>query len=171
MSIYNNRFTMRDFFMNTSLAGMFPQFDKNDLSNEALSDEKIFSKALEFFSKALNGSIIGNSIALRGSSTDKAAAQLRSVKWIFEGFYDNRENIINNINRNSKIYTTVPSIGYLQSMKDPMEKLKIYGMLFENINYNPDFKSQNSLAVNSALPYSRRQQLWMKKVGYGGSNV
>ena len=67
---------------------------------------------------------------------------------------------------NKSVYTSVSSISQIVNMNTPQKKLCFLNEILDNINYNPDFNSQNSVRSHSGKSYGERQRAWMRRVGY-----
>lgn len=168
--LYNANFKMRDFFMNNKLVSVFPQFNDSDNVRDVLDEDKMYKKACDYLSKALCGTVDGDNIIVDKSIVANVAAQVNALKYILEGFYDNIQSIVSNIKSNSKLYTSVASVEQLMCLISGKDKLKFFNEVQENINYNPEFNSLNTVRSYSPQPYFKRQQDWKRKVGYKEKN-
>lgn len=165
---YNSSFKMRDFFMNSKMESVFPQLNEKDLDKEESNDEDIALKVQTYLSKALGGSLSGDNIVIGNKSVSNVKSQIETLKFVAEGFTDNMQSIKANVKSNRKLYTTIASVDQIYELKDEKKKLDFFNEVQDNINYNPEFGSQNSVASFSTLPYKKRQEIWKSKVGYKG---
>lgn len=163
---YNDSFGMRDFFCNEKLTGVVPQFNPKDLESDRLSEDKVFDRCKEVLNSFLGGEICGDKITVTGKSKSAVMSAVRSCAAVLESMFNNSEELIKGIKNNKKLYTTAASVSQVKGFADDGQKLKFLKEILDNINYNPDFNSQNSIASNSPVPYRERQEKWKKKVGY-----
>ncbi len=159
---YNNYFRMQDFFCNEQLDGIVPQFN-----TRSMSDEDIYSQCMKIICGFLGGTITGkDTISVSNKSSSNVVRIVTACKSVLEAMFDNVDSILQNVHSNQRVYTTVETFSQIVDFDTPEKKLKFLNELLDNINYNPEFKSLNSVKSYSPLPFQMRQKAWEKKVGY-----
>ncbi len=162
---YHNYFRMQDFFCNDQLVGIVPQFDKRDLMRNEVSDETIYIQCRNVINGFLNGKVTSNGIEVRDMPIKSVMRIVTSCKYVLEAMFDNADSIIRNVRNNKRVYTTVETFSQIVDF-DADKKLEFLNDILDNINYNPEFNSQNSVHSYSAMPYKERQRAWARRVGY-----
>lgn len=163
---YNNFFRMQDFFCNKRLAGIVPQLDRRDMERGEISDYKIYTRCQSVINGFLGGTITPNGIEVIGKSNAAVTRIVRACKSVLEAMFNNSKSLLQNISDNRRVYTTASSISQIAELDATEKKLKFLNELLDNINYNPDFHSQNSVQSYSRKPYKDRQKAWARRVGY-----
>lgn len=163
---YNDKFGMRDFFCNDELKGVVPQIKPKDLRADKLSDYKICMRCRDVLKDYLGGSAKGYTVTVEGKPKSSVLSAVRSCATVLEGMFNNSEQLLDGIRSNRKLYTSVASLSQVKGFNYNGQKLKLLKEILDNINYNPDFNSENSIASGSPVPYKERQEKWKKKVGY-----
>lgn len=163
---FNDKFGMRDLFMNKELKGIFPQFSKKDKLQNVYSFEWIERKIADYLKSAFNGRKSGDSIVIQGKFKDKLK-EIKALRSILESMFNNMPAMTKNIRKNTKLITPFQSVDQLKNLTDERKKIMAMGIVLDNLNYNPEFKSQNRIA-SSIMPndFYKRQQIWMNSVGY-----
>lgn len=163
---FNNKFGMQDLFMNKELKNLFPQFTKRDGLKNVYSFEWINKKVEDYLKNVFNGRKVGDEIIIKGKHKEKFK-QIKGMKTLIEDMFNNIPAITKNIRKNTKLITPFQCVDQLKEITDPQKKVQAMQIIFDNLNYNPDFKSQNRFtSQNSRLDFFRRQQIWLKSVGY-----
>ncbi|MCM1368282.1 MAG: hypothetical protein NC184_05700 [Roseburia sp.] len=157
---------MQDFFCNKRLSGIVPQFDKRDLERGEISDYKIYTRCRGVINGFLNGVITANGIAVSDKSSATVTRIVTACKSVLEAMFNNSASLLQNIRDNRRVYTTAASVSQIAELDDPSKKLKFLNEILDNINYNPEFNSQNSVRSYSTKPYQERQKAWARRVGY-----
>ncbi len=163
---FNNIFGMQDFFCNNSLSGIVPQVDKCDIERGELSEYKIFTCCQNVLNGFLNGILTDDGIVVINKSRSVVLRVVTACKSVLEAMFDNSQSLLRNIGENKSVYTSVSSISQIVNMNTPQKKLCFLNEILDNINYNPDFNSQNSVRSHSGKSYGERQRAWMRRVGY-----
>lgn len=163
---YNNFFRLQDFFCNDRLSGILPQFDKRDLKNGIADDEKIYTQCRNVINGFLNGVITENGIVVTNQSSTSVLRIVKACKSVLEAMFDNSESLLANISANKRVYTSAASISQIAELDTPQKRLRFFNEILDNVNYNPEFKSPNSIPSHSAKPYRERQRAWAHRVGY-----
>ena len=76
---FNDKFGMKDLFMNRELKGLFPQFSRKDKLQNVYSFEWIEKKIADYLKSAFNGRKSGDEIIIPGKFKDK----FKEIKAIF----------------------------------------------------------------------------------------
>lgn len=156
---YNNKFRMRDLFLNSQLSNVFPQFDK-----QYHSYLEIERKALEYLKSILNGKITSkNQLTVKGKHND-ILQRVRNLQALIEGFFNNTSAIEYGIRNNSKLYLPYISLKQIAELDTIEKKQSALQDVLDNILYNPEFQGQNFKPAT--LAYLKRQNEWKKKVSY-----
>lgn len=163
---YNGFFCLQDFFCNNKLAGIVPQFDRRDIQKGKADDEKIYIQCRNVINGFLNGIITENGIVVTNKSSASVLRVVRACKSVLEAMFCNSESLLANISANKRVYTSAASVSQVAGFDMPQKKLKFLNEILDNINYNPEFGSQNSVRSFSNEPYEKRQRAWQKRVGY-----
>lgn len=163
---FNNKFGMQDLFMNKELKGLFPQFTKKDGLKNVYSFDWISKKVEDYLKSAFNGRRSGDEIIIKGKFKDKFK-QIKGMQTLIEDMFNNIPAITKNIRKNTKLFTPFQSVDQLKEIKEPNKKIQVMQIIFDNLNYNPDFQSQNRFSnQGSRLDYFKRRDLWLKSIGY-----
>lgn len=163
---YNDKFGMRDLFMNKDLKGLFPQFTRKDKLQNVYSYEWIENKVAQYIKSAFNGRMSGGEIIIHGKykATFK---QISGMKKIIEDMFNNMPAITKNIRKNTKLITPFQCVDQLKEITDPQKKIAVMQIVFDNLNYNPDFKSENRFSTElNPNKFLKKQEAWLKSVGY-----
>ena len=166
---YNSFFKMRDLFQNPKLESVIPQIDNKNLNRKpnAAFINKVVKKYLE---NALGGEFSGSKMTVVGKKRE-VLKEVQSLKWVLEGLFNNFETLQRNIKSNTPVYTPFRRVEDIAGLNSFKQKYQVLAIILDNINYNPDFGSENSVRVfNSNKTFWQRQQLWLKKVRYKGAN-
>lgn len=163
---YNNFFRLQDFFCNDKLSGVLPQFDKQEARKGEISDEKIFSQCRNVINGFLNGIITDKGITVTNKSSASVLRVVVACKTILEAMFNNSGSLLKNIGENKRVYTSMSSVSQIAELDTPQKKMKFLNEILDNMNYNPEFNSQNSVRSFSNKPYEERQKAWEKRVGY-----
>jgi len=157
---------MQDLFMNPKLANVFPQFERGAKVQSVYSFAETERRVLEYLKNVLNGSVTGQGeLSVKGKHKT-VLRQVRDLQAVIEAFFNSMPSVAKNLRSNTKLYLPFATLQQLESASGYQSKFKAMKAVLENINYNPDFDSQNGVISNSPMPYQKRQELWKKKVGY-----
>ncbi len=163
---FNNKFGMKDLFMNKELKNIFPQFTNKDGLRNVYSFEWINKKVEEYLKNVFNGRIAGDEIIIKGKYKERFK-QIKGMEKLIENLFNNIPAITKNIRKNTRLITPFQCVDQLKNITDPQKKVQAMGIVFDNLNYNPDFNSQDRFDGRYyGLDYLRRQQIWLKDVGY-----
>lgn len=165
---YNERFGMKDLFMNRELKGIFPQFSKKDKLKNVYSYEWVEKKIADYLKSVFGGRKSGDSIVIKGKFKDKFK-QIKAMQKMIEDMFNNIPAITKNIRHDTKLITPFQSIAQLKEIRTPEKKIAAMQIVLDNLNYNPNFQSQDRFR-SEILPndYYRRQDIWLKLVGWYG---
>ena len=163
---YNTRFRMKDLLMNPNLENVFPQFDRSAPLKNTYSFAEVERRVLEYLKNALNGTIKGKDELVVKGKHPTIMRRVRELQPLIESLFDNMPSVAKNLRGNTRLYTTFASLDELENIKGYQKKLAALKTLVDNINYNPDFNSQNSIPSQARASYLKRQDAWKKRVGY-----
>lgn len=163
---YNTKIRLQDLLMNPQLRKVFPQFNKNELAQNVFSFAKVERKILIYLKNALNGAITSKGeLSVKGKQP-QVLKQVRNLQVTIEAFYNSIPSIAKNFRSNTTLYMSYASSKELEELKTPAQKAKALKQIIDNINFNPDFNSENRLPNLSQRPFERQQKEWKKRVGY-----
>jgi len=163
---FNDKFGIQDLFTNKELKGVFPQFSKKDGLKNVYSLDWITKKIEDYLKNAFGGRRSGDEIIIKGKHRDKLK-QIKGMQTLIEDMFNNIPAITKNIRKNTKLITPFQCIDQLKQITDPQKKIQVMQIIFDNLNYNPDFQSQNRFNnQGNILDYFKRQEIWLKSVGY-----
>lgn len=163
---FNNRFSMQDLFMNKELKNIFPQFTKKDGLKNVYSYEWVEKKVADYLKAVFNGRRSGDNIIIKGKFKQKFK-EISAMKTLIEEMFNNIPAITKNIRKNTKLITPFQCVDQLKQIKTPQQKIAVMQIVFDNLNYNPDFQSQNRFSSEvKSMSYYKRQEIWLKSVGY-----
>lgn len=163
---FNDKFGMQDLFMNKELKGLFPQFTKQDKLQNVYSFEWVEKKVASYIRSVFNGKMQGGEIIINGKYKDKFK-EISAMKQLIEDMFNNMPAITKNIRKNTRLITPFQCIDQLKEMQDPKHKIMAMQIIFDNLNYNPDFQSQNRFSSQVMTnDYYKRQNIWLSAVGY-----
>ena len=164
--LFNNKLKMKDLFQNPEMASVFPQFGAEDRLQNVYSFDWVDKKVKEYLKNALNAKEDGNGLSVEGKKSS-VLKDVKSMKWTIESFFNNLPSIVKNIKKNTPVYTPFKYKRDFQKLKTNEQKLAMLDIILDNLNYNPDLESLNSVKVyGTKMPYFQRQSLWMQRVGY-----
>ncbi len=163
---FNEKFGMKDLFMNRELRGVFPQFTKKDRLQNVYSFEWVDKKVAEYLKNVFGGRKSGDSIVIPGKFKEKFK-QIKAMKTMLEDMFNNMPAITKNIRHNTKLITPFQSISQLKEIQTLEQKVAVMQIVLDNLNYNPNFKSQDRFR-SGIFPndYYRRQDIWLNSVGW-----
>lgn len=163
---FNDKFGMQDLFTNKELKEVFPQFTKKDGLKNVYTVDWISKKIEEYLKNVFGGRRSGDEIIIKGKHKDKLK-QIKGMQTLIEDMFNNIPAITKNIRKNTKLITPFQCIDQLKQITDPQKKIQVMQIIFDNLNYNPDFQSQNRFnSQGNRLDYFKRQEIWLKSVGY-----
>jgi hypothetical protein len=163
---YNDIFKMRDLFMNPKLAGVFPQFERGVRLQNVYSFAQVERRILEYLKNVFNGSVTDEGeLIVRGKKID-VLRRVTQLQGAIEVFFNNMPSIVKNLRSNTKLYLPYATLSQIEGLNTAYKKYGAMREVLENVNYNPNFSSQNGIQSPSALPYQKRQDAWKKKVGF-----
>ncbi len=162
----NNKIRMKDLFQNPQLAKVFPQFTKEDKLQNVYSFNWVDKKVKDYLKHCLNAQITSSGLVVYGKK-ERVLQDVKMMKWTIEAFFNNLPSITKNIRRNTALYMPFRDLKQIQGLQTQDQKLAVLNIVLDNLNYNPDFASLNTVKVfNTNLSFFQRQSLWMRRVGY-----
>lgn len=163
---FNDKFGMQDLFMNKELKGLFPQFTKKDKMQNVYSFEWVENKVAIYIKSVFNGRMVGGEIIINGKFKDKFK-EISAMKQLIEDMFNNMPAITKNIRHNTRLITPFQCVDQLKEISEPKGKMMVMQIVFDNLNYNPDFQSQDRFSSPVMQnDYYKRQQIWLTSVGY-----
>ncbi len=165
MRKYNRRFSMQDLFMNNELKNIFPQFTHRDKLQNVYNFEWVNNKVENYLLNALGGYKQNGNIVVYGKYKDQLN-KVKNLQPFIETMFNNIPAITKNIRKNTKLITPFQSIEQLKNMQDPLKKLQAMQIIFDNLNYNPDFETENRINKLQTKDYLKKQEKWLTSVGY-----
>lgn len=163
---FNNKFGMQDLFMNKELKNIFPQFTKQDGLKNVYSFEWVEKKVANYIKSVFGGKKSGDDIVIPGKYKQRYR-EINGMKQLIEDMFNNMPAITKNIRKNTKLITPFQCVDQLKQIKTPQQKMAVMQIIFDNLNYNPDFQSQNRFRTEVRnMNYYKRQDMWLKSVGY-----
>lgn len=163
MKRYNNRLGMKDLFMNSSLSEVFPQFSGVPLQN-VYSFAETEKRVLDYLKGIFGGTVTGKGELVIVGKHKNVLRQVKALKGLMENLFNSMPSIAKNLRRNTKLYMSFSSISQLQAIKSPEQHMTVLNEILENINYNPDFASQNRF--QGVTSFARKQAEWQRRVNY-----
>ncbi len=163
---YNDKFTMKDLFMNKELTSLFPQFTKQDRLQNVYSFEWVEKKVAEYIGSVFGGTYTNGELVIGGKFNERFK-QISAMKGLIENMFNNMPAITKNIRKDTPVLLPFQSVDQMKEISDPIDKLRVMQIVFDNLNYNPEFQSQDRFSnKNFNDNYFKRQQMWLKSVGY-----
>lgn len=158
-----NHIGLRDLLQNRALASVLPQFPKSMPLQNVYSYAKVEEMVAKYITKLLPKSKYdGEGEIIARGKHETVLKQVRNAVPMIETFFNSTPSIVKNIRRNTKLYLPYNTIGQMEGIKATEDKLKLMQEILENITYNPDFNTVQSIDKT----YARLQAQWKKKVGY-----
>jgi len=163
---FNDKFSMKDLFMNKELKGLFPQFSRKDKLQNVYSFEWVEKKVAEYIKSVFNGRMRNGEVIIPGKYKQRYK-EICAMKSLIEDMFNNMPAITKNIRSNSRLITPFKSVDQLKEINDPIKKMQVMQIIFDNLNYNPEFRSQDRFTSQvSGLDFFKRQQIWLNSVEY-----
>ena len=165
---YNNLFKMQDLFANPNLAGVFPQFDKarpkQGYANYSLAETE--KRVQNYLVGVLNGVLTGQGEIQVKGQYKSVLNRVRQLQPLIEGLFNSLPSIQKNLRKNTALYLPYATLGQIAELNTPYKKQQAIKAVLDNLNYNPDFQSANSVQSNSPVSFQKRQAAWKKKTGW-----
>lgn len=163
---FNEYFSMKDLFMNKELKGLFPQFTQADRLQNVYSFDWVDKKVAEYINEVFNGKIIDGVIIINGKFKQKFK-EISAIQQVIEDLFNNMPAITKNIRSNTSLITPFQCIQQLKEIQEPLQKVMVMQIVFDNLNYNPACKSEDRFSSGFLEnDYYKRQALWLKNVGF-----
>jgi len=162
---YNNKMTTNTLFKNEQLQNIVPQFPDHMPLQNLYSNAEIRRRVKEYLIGALGGQDTNDNITVEGDP-NQILAQVQSLKTLMEQFFNSMPSLVKNLRRDTKLYTRYSNIGQLRNIKKVEQKTALMQDIVDNINFNPEWASENRLTKYSRQEFARKQQEWANKVGY-----
>lgn len=166
MQEYNNRLRARDVFMNSKLAGVFPQFDANEKLKNVYSFAETEERVKKYLVAALNGKVTDDgTIAVKGKK-ETVINRVRTLQSLIEGFINDVPKVVKALRKNAPLYLPYATLKQLEEIKTTAAKIKAMKAVMDNFQYNADFGALNSVKKEKPEQFARNKKAWEKKVGY-----
>jgi len=165
MAKYNNKLTA-GIFRDESLKDIIPYLPKELPLQNIYSNAEIKRRVKEYLIGALPGTADAD-ILVEGNPY-KVLEKVKELKPIMEQFFNSIPSIVKNIRRNTKIYSQMSSVAKLKQTKSIDKKTQLMQDIVDNINYNPEWGSENRLSKLPQYEFAKKQMEWASKVGYTG---
>ena len=171
-SAYNNFITMGSLFANASLKSILPQFPKNQPLTNALSSAEILRRVRVYLQGALGGRLDHsgdtNDLVVRGQHT-LVLQKTRQLAKLIEKFFCVYPQVAFNVANNTRLYTQYASVAHIKELASGkvniQAKIELMQCVLDNINYNQDFNSENSITRYKESKFLKEQKQWAKQVG------
>lgn len=166
MQQYNNLIRMRDLFMNSKLAGVFPQFDPGERLQNVYSFAQTEKRVRDYLVAALNGKITADGdIAVKGKQP-AVLSRVRALQAVIEGFINDMPKVVQALRKNTPLYLPYATLKQLEETKTTAAKIKAMRAVMDNFQYNSDMGALNSVKNEKPEQFARNKKAWEKKVGY-----
>ena len=156
---YNSRFKMQDLFTNPQMSKVFPQF--KNTTQSVYSFAEVEKRVQEYLKGVLNAKLGDDGLIVRG----KHAAVLRRVnalQGVIEALFNSMPSVAKNIRKNTSLYLPYSTLNQIGELNTSFKKIAAMKAVLENITYNPNFNSQNTISPS----FKRKQDAWKLKVGF-----
>lgn len=164
--MWNNNFTMQDLFMNPALKDILPQFGKREPVQQVYSFAEQTRQVKEYLRGLLSAVRNGDNLKVKGKQSD-ILKQVKQTQKIIEQLFNSMPSIAKNLRANTRIYMPFATMSQLQDISTPEGKITALSAIIDNINFNPDFKSLNSLTRDiPQMNFYQEQSKWLRKIGY-----
>lgn len=163
---FNDKFSMKDLFMNKQMKNLFPQFTKKDGLKNVYSFAWVEKKVAEYIKSVFGGKISGDEVVIPGKHKQRFR-EIKAMKGLIEDMFNNMPAITKNIRKDTRLITPFQCMDQLKEITEPRQKIQVMQIIFDNLNYNPDFESENrfkTLSKNSN--FSKKQEKWLREVGF-----
>ena len=170
MTQFNKHLTMDALFRNPQLKHVLPQFPRN----QALRNVYSFAEITRRVKVYLRGTLGGRNdpetegLLVRGKHS-AVLKQVEQLAVMLEQFFSAVPQVVKNIRQGTPLYTPYSSVAEIKGMKGKAglpRKTELMQCVLDNINYNPEFNSLNSVTKYPPRTFDTEQLAWLRKVGY-----
>ena len=137
---FNDKFSIKDIFMDKELKGLFPQFNKKDKLKNVYSYEWIEDKIANYIKSVFNGRMSNGEIVIKGKFKQRFQ-EIKALQNVIEDMFNNLPAITKNIRNNTRLITPFQCKEQLKGLKNPRQKIMAMQIVLDNLNYNPEFQS------------------------------
>lgn len=158
---------MSQLFKNKRLARVLPQFPSNQPLQNVYSQAEITSRVRKYLTGALGGRWIDDEIVVHGNY-NKVYSQVVALKPMLKQFFESMPSLVKNMRKDTKLYTqyvNATAVENIRFKKHGTQKLELMQDVLDNIQYNDDFNSLNSIKHESPQEFEINKRAWQKKVG------
>ncbi len=164
---FNDKFTMRDLFTNRDLKHIFPQFNQHDPLQNVYSFAWFEKKIANYLKDTFNGRINrdttnGYTIRIQGKFKQRFA-EIKALQGVIEVMFNNIPSFTKGLRQDTKVILPFQSLEQIKTLDTERAKIQVMQIVFDNIQYNPDFGNQYKLMYGD---YYKKQMTWLKTVGY-----
>lgn len=166
MNEYNNQFGLRDLFMNPTLEGIFPQFDRNENLQNVYSFAKTEERVKKYLINVLRASETEDGeLAVRGKHY-MILRRIQQLAPLIEGLFNDMPKIAKALRANTKLYLPYATIKQMADIRGRAAKQQALKLVLDNFQYNADFGALNSIKNQSPAMFARGKREWEMKVNY-----
>jgi hypothetical protein len=108
----------------------------------------------------------GENLAIKGDYTT-IYKQVKGMATTIEQFFNAMPSISKNINKNTKLYLPFATKWQIADLTKPEQKLAVMEQVIQNVQFNPNLQSQNSV-VDMGSNFYKLQADWLRRVDYNG---
>ena len=166
MQLYNNHLRMKDLFMNSAMAGVFPQFDPGEKLQSVYSFAEVERHVLKYLAAVLNGKITSDGEMVVNGKHQLVLSRVRQLQPLIESFFNNMPKVAQALRRNTPLYLPYATRKQLEDTKTVEGKIKAMRAVMENFQYNAELGALNSVKNEREEQFSRNKKAWETKVGY-----
>lgn len=163
---WNNNFTMRDLFANSTMKGVLPQFGGQEPVHQVYSFAEQKRQVKEYLRGLLSATKSGETLRVKGNQPE-VLKQVQQAKTTIEQFFNAMPSIAKNLRANTRVYMPFATISQMQDITTPEGKITALRAIIDNVNFNPNFKSLDSITKDiPQMNFYQEQAKWLREVGY-----
>lgn len=157
---------MQDLFMNPALKNILPQFGRKEPVQQVYSFAEQKRQIKEYLRGLFSAVQSGDMLKVKGKQP-KVLKQVQEIRTTIEQLFNSMPSISKNIRANTHVYMPFATIKQMQDISTADGKIRALRAILDNINYNPNFKSMNTITRDiPQMNFYRMQAQWMREVGY-----
>lgn len=163
---WNNNFTMQDLFMNPALKNVVPQFGRREPVQQVYSFAEQKRQVKEYLRGLLSAIESGEILKVKGQQPD-ILERVREAKTTIEQLFNSMPSIAKNLRANTRVYLPFATSEQIRNISTPDGKVAVLRAIIDNVNFNPNFKSLDTITRDMPpMNFYRLQSKWMREVGY-----
>lgn len=152
--------------MNPKLAGVFPQFDRDEKLQNVYSFARTEERVSKYLVNVLNGKMTADgAIAVKGKQ-QAVLERVRALQAVIEGFINNTPKVVQALRKNTSLYLPYATLKQLEDTKTTAAKIRAMRIVMDNFQYNADLGALNSVKKEKPEQFERNKKAWERKVGY-----